>query len=629
VLLNIHKAGTAGEEAQEATITLTEAVSTQEYTFSGLKDSTRYYVWGRIYNDNNELAITSSLYFKTLGLTASDKDNERKWWYDGLSTWVGPYTKPECVSLAKDFDRAPKPVCTYFDGDPNVTNPIGNIERLSVTARSPINLGETSQITASMSPKKSGVVINFLKPTAEGASLSDTKCITDSNGFCPPIIFTASKKVGIYAVGFWSDYGTGAVTITVQTTTPTPKTETNYYLLAPIPGLGEEICTTDANGVKTCTNKVDTTKGFGNYLNTMIQIFMGICAVLAMIMLILGGVEYMTSELVSGKQAGKQRMLHAILGLLLALGSYAILNTLNPALLNIGLGNLPVATITVIDLPDVGDETIDPNCKDGKATYSTSASVSPGTTSAVAKLKQGWAIDSFKVSTNNKMTISLKNGSTIDNSNIIDIRPGLNGYADTNTGATGDKKTPQGSWKILSINTPGGNKANCSKTGSNMGASFWLLNPMTTGERGIGMHGNENGTLTKTYGCVRLKNADILALLPYVKAGIPVYIGSSSGTGTTTRAESFDSVQLIKNTAQGATVHKLSFEITGFTDKKAFRYEIWTSGGSTKITGGDIRAPYMMADLDIAIYDAKIKNNDVLVKVFSAGINIGRKVVQL
>ena len=57
----------------------------------------------------------------------------------------------------------------------------------------------------------------------------------------------------------------------------------------------------------------------------------------------------MTSELVSGKEAGRQQVTQAILGLLLALGAYAILNTINPDLLDIGLSRLPTATITIPD----------------------------------------------------------------------------------------------------------------------------------------------------------------------------------------------------------------------------------------------------------------------------------------
>ena len=94
-----------------------------------------------------------------------------------------------------------------------------------------------------------------------------------------------------------------------------------YHLLAPLPGIKDDL--------------VPTGKGaLGSYLNTMLRIFIGICAVLAMVMIVLGGLEYMTSELISSKENGKHKITGAIFGLIIALGSYALLNTINPDLLN-------------------------------------------------------------------------------------------------------------------------------------------------------------------------------------------------------------------------------------------------------------------------------------------------------
>ena len=149
----------------------------------------------------------------------------------------------------------------------------------------------------------------------------------------------------------------GQTTVPVVTTQNTAKTETNYYPLAPLPGVGET-CTPDkSNPAKTiciktaadCTDPKNCTPsaGFGNYLNVMINLFIGLCAVLAMIMIIMGGIQYMTSELISGKEAGKEQIIHAILGLLLAVGAWALLNTINPDLLKISLGDVKPVTITI------------------------------------------------------------------------------------------------------------------------------------------------------------------------------------------------------------------------------------------------------------------------------------------
>ena len=101
-----------------------------------------------------------------------------------------------------------------------------------------------------------------------------------------------------------------------------------YELLVPLP------CEEGKDCVSKEIKTIYPQEGLGNYLNIMLKIFIGICAVLAMGMIVLGGLEYMTSELVSSKESGKHKITGAILGLLLALGSYAILNTINPDLLN-------------------------------------------------------------------------------------------------------------------------------------------------------------------------------------------------------------------------------------------------------------------------------------------------------
>ncbi|MCX6747433.1 MAG: thrombospondin type 3 repeat-containing protein [Candidatus Nomurabacteria bacterium] len=85
----------------------------------------------------------------------------------------------------------------------------------------------------------------------------------------------------------------------------------------------------------------------GRYLSILFNLFLGIAAVLAMIMIFVGGIEYMGSELISSKESGMSKVKNAIAGLLLALASYLILNEINPKLLNICLGDIPNANITI------------------------------------------------------------------------------------------------------------------------------------------------------------------------------------------------------------------------------------------------------------------------------------------
>lgn len=104
--------------------------------------------------------------------------------------------------------------------------------------------------------------------------------------------------------------------VNVDPTTQTPVIDQSYKLLAPIGPLQE----------------VKTSTGLGDYLNIIFKMGIGICAALAVIMIVIGGIQYMGEESVFGKTEAKGKIMAAILGLFIALGAFAILNTINPAL---------------------------------------------------------------------------------------------------------------------------------------------------------------------------------------------------------------------------------------------------------------------------------------------------------
>ena len=127
--------------------------------------------------------------------------------------------------------------------------------------------------------------------------------------------------------------------------TPASTSSSSYNLLAPLPN-------PDNPNQPLSTFDPTQNSNLGAYLNLMIKIFIGICAVLAVIMIVMGGMEYMTSELISNKEEGKKRIAGAIFGLLLALGAYALLYTINPDLLNTDLKSLTAVTVEV----DLGND---------------------------------------------------------------------------------------------------------------------------------------------------------------------------------------------------------------------------------------------------------------------------------
>jgi len=113
-------------------------------------------------------------------------------------------------------------------------------------------------------------------------------------------------------------------------------TTKDYHLLAPLKGV---------EGFIEDFNAADD-HALSKYLNLMIGAFIGLCGVLAVMMILAGGIQYATSELISSKEAAREKIQGAILGLLLALGAFVILNQLNPDLLKIDL-NIKKETVTV------------------------------------------------------------------------------------------------------------------------------------------------------------------------------------------------------------------------------------------------------------------------------------------
>lgn len=96
----------------------------------------------------------------------------------------------------------------------------------------------------------------------------------------------------------------------------------------------------------------------------------------------------------------------------------------------------------------------------------------------------------------------------------------------------GDKKTPEGVFtvqEVLAIPQPEAWKASPSdEKGSIYGPYFIRL--LTPPHTGIGIHGTnqpESVGSRATLGCVRLRNRDLEALMPYIRLHLPVYIAPS------------------------------------------------------------------------------------------------------
>jgi len=106
-----------------------------------------------------------------------------------------------------------------------------------------------------------------------------------------------------------------------------------FVPLAPIPGLTD----TNALSVANSTN-------LASFFNNLYKYLIGLAAVLAVIEIIWGGLEYSTQDSISKKSDGKARITQAILGLILVLSPVLVFSIINPSILNLSLNLQPLDT---------------------------------------------------------------------------------------------------------------------------------------------------------------------------------------------------------------------------------------------------------------------------------------------
>lgn len=111
--------------------------------------------------------------------------------------------------------------------------------------------------------------------------------------------------------------------------------ESGYQLLADIPTITPT--GTDAAG-KPAITLVDYMKG-------LFVAVIGLAIVLAVVELVIGGIEYVAAAVPSSKEDAKKRIGGAVGGLLLILVAWILLQALNPKLLNVGLNLEKVAVV--------------------------------------------------------------------------------------------------------------------------------------------------------------------------------------------------------------------------------------------------------------------------------------------
>jgi len=114
-------------------------------------------------------------------------------------------------------------------------------------------------------------------------------------------------------------------------TVPSFAAETPYTLLAPIP--------LDGAGAGDTQTTVAS-----QYIRGVFMLIIGLATGLAVIMIIYGGIKYMSTDAFAGKSEARETIQNAIWGLLLVIGAWLILYTINPKLVNFNL-NIPIQAI--------------------------------------------------------------------------------------------------------------------------------------------------------------------------------------------------------------------------------------------------------------------------------------------
>jgi ABC-type enterochelin transport system permease subunit len=79
----------------------------------------------------------------------------------------------------------------------------------------------------------------------------------------------------------------------------------------------------------------ETNVDFFQYLSLLYITALIVAATLAVLMIVVGGIEYIVSSVPGAKGDAKNRITNAVFGLLLVLSTWLILNTINPQILKL------------------------------------------------------------------------------------------------------------------------------------------------------------------------------------------------------------------------------------------------------------------------------------------------------
>jgi hypothetical protein len=113
-----------------------------------------------------------------------------------------------------------------------------------------------------------------------------------------------------------------------------------YVPLSPLPLTTPSTCDPSNPTAETCRTDIE------QYLPGIFRLLIASAGALAVIMIVIGGIQYLSTDAISGKSEGKELITNALVGLMLVIGSWILLNTINPKTLEVNLSlQRPVSTI--------------------------------------------------------------------------------------------------------------------------------------------------------------------------------------------------------------------------------------------------------------------------------------------
>jgi len=142
------------------------------------------------------------------------------------------------------------------------------------------------------------------------------------------------KKIGIFII---------LATFFLPTIVALAADDLSYTVLAPLPCI-DGSGTPGTEGYKSDCTQTSNETTLEKYLPGVFKLAIGLSAVFAVLMIVIGGFQYISSDAIMKKSEGKERIKNAVFGLVLVISAWLILNTINPNLLEINLNIESVST---------------------------------------------------------------------------------------------------------------------------------------------------------------------------------------------------------------------------------------------------------------------------------------------